>query len=193
MDDIAHCTTQLASERKSVPLLQYPFYLSGEKQQKKKTTTHYTACILLLHVEISSAAPALMSLCTALHGPVAQWIRHRPTEPGIAGSSPAGVIAVQRWYFSHPKREPYHQTKQPTALDRRLSRAAARGGTMMRPRPRLKQHTICALAGHQRCPKRDSNPQSPLGGPHALGHAGVATDCFAIACSASQSVVGLFR
>ena len=24
-------------------------------------------------------------------GPVAQWIRHRPTEPGIAGSSPAGV------------------------------------------------------------------------------------------------------
>ena len=27
-----------------------------------------------------------------LSGPVAQWIRHRPTEPGIAGSSPAGVI-----------------------------------------------------------------------------------------------------
>ena len=26
------------------------------------------------------------------NGPVAQWIRHRPTEPGIAGSSPAGVI-----------------------------------------------------------------------------------------------------
>ena len=25
-------------------------------------------------------------------GPVAQWIRHRLTEPGIAGSSPAGVI-----------------------------------------------------------------------------------------------------
>ena len=25
-------------------------------------------------------------------GSVAQWIRHRPTEPGIAGSSPAGVI-----------------------------------------------------------------------------------------------------
>ena len=24
--------------------------------------------------------------------PVAQWIRHRSTEPGIAGSSPAGVI-----------------------------------------------------------------------------------------------------
>ena len=27
-------------------------------------------------------------------GPVAQWIRHRPTEPGIAGSSPAGVIVL---------------------------------------------------------------------------------------------------
>ena len=30
-------------------------------------------------------------LCLSI-GPVAQWIRHRPTEPGIAGSSPAGVI-----------------------------------------------------------------------------------------------------
>ena len=29
-------------------------------------------------------------------GPVAQWIRHRPTEPGIAGSSPAGVIVQLR-------------------------------------------------------------------------------------------------
>ena len=28
-------------------------------------------------------------------GPVAQWIRHRPTEPGIAGSSPAGVIIFE--------------------------------------------------------------------------------------------------
>ena len=27
-----------------------------------------------------------------LTGPVAQWIRLRPTEPGIAGSSPAGVM-----------------------------------------------------------------------------------------------------
>ena len=26
-----------------------------------------------------------------IQGPVAQWIRHRPTEPGIADSSPAGV------------------------------------------------------------------------------------------------------
>ena len=29
--------------------------------------------------------------CNLTSGPVAQWIRHRPTEPGIAGSSPAGV------------------------------------------------------------------------------------------------------
>ena len=27
-------------------------------------------------------------------GPVAQWIRHRPTEPGISGSTPAGVICA---------------------------------------------------------------------------------------------------
>ena len=31
------------------------------------------------------------------HGPVAQWIRHRPTEPGIAGSSPAGVNCCSTW------------------------------------------------------------------------------------------------
>ena len=28
----------------------------------------------------------------ASSGPVAQWIRHRPTEPGIVGSSPTGVM-----------------------------------------------------------------------------------------------------
>ena len=33
-------------------------------------------------------------------GPVAQWIRHRPTEPGIAGSSPAGVI-FSNWQVSN--------------------------------------------------------------------------------------------
>ena len=30
-----------------------------------------------------------------VNGPVAQWIRHRPTEPGIAGSSPAGVNLIE--------------------------------------------------------------------------------------------------
>ena len=35
-----------------------------------------------------------MTLARSSHGPVAQWIRHRATEPGIAGSSPAGVIAA---------------------------------------------------------------------------------------------------
>jgi hypothetical protein len=41
-------------------------------------------------------APCLAALAatTDSSGPVAQWIRHRPTEPGIAGSSPAGVIAA---------------------------------------------------------------------------------------------------
>ena len=36
---------------------------------------------------LSGPLAALMA-----QGPVAQWIRHRPTEPGIAGSSPGGVI-----------------------------------------------------------------------------------------------------
>ena len=35
-------------------------------------------------------------LSAKFYGPVAQWIRHRPTEPGIAGSSPAGFI----YYFN---------------------------------------------------------------------------------------------
>ena len=44
-----------------------------------------------IHVfPISWTAPVQIS------GPVAQWIRHRPTEPGIAGSSPARV-KICRW------------------------------------------------------------------------------------------------
>ncbi len=38
------------------------------------------------------AACVDVATVTNASGPVAQWIRHRPTEPGIAGSSPAGVI-----------------------------------------------------------------------------------------------------
>ena len=41
------------------------------------------ARILRVHCDLNHAS-----------GPVAQWIRHRPTEPGIAGSSPAGVILL---------------------------------------------------------------------------------------------------
>ena len=48
-------------------------------------------------------------------GPVAQWIRHRPTEPGIAGSRPAGVIATrgqarcgERYLFKEKPRTPAH-------------------------------------------------------------------------------------
>ena len=32
-------------------------------------------------------------------GPVAQWIRHRPTEPGIAGPSPAEVIVFAPYMY----------------------------------------------------------------------------------------------
>ena len=47
---------------------------------------------------IWSATPTLLQswlpMCGDLPiGPVAQWIRHGPTELGIAGSSPAGVIS----------------------------------------------------------------------------------------------------
>ena len=35
-------------------------------------------------------------------GPVAQWIRHRPAEPGIAGSSPAGVISISAGRIHSP-------------------------------------------------------------------------------------------
>lgn len=43
-------------------------------------------------------------------GPVAQWIRHRPTEPGIAGSSPAGVIIQNRMHPLTAKHCPLLQT-----------------------------------------------------------------------------------
>ena len=36
----------------------------------------------------------------SLNGLVAQWIRHRPTEPGIAGSSPAEVNCI--WSHAAP-------------------------------------------------------------------------------------------
>ena len=59
------------------------------------------------------AACADMATVTNASGPVAQWIRHRPTEPGIAGSSPAGVIflilanAKAIWSHAGSNRGPY--------------------------------------------------------------------------------------
>ena len=48
----------------------------------------------------NGSATPLRAYCpisgTSIRGPVAQWIRHRPTEPGIAGSSPAGVMQLLR-------------------------------------------------------------------------------------------------
>ena len=51
-----------------------------------------TASLRQLGLVIASPQAKLSMRCTQSPGPVAQWIRHRPTEPGIAGSSPAGVI-----------------------------------------------------------------------------------------------------
>ena len=61
--------------------------------------------VVLLHLAF---APCILRWCGSfvlclslvaiplvlVDGPVAQWIRHRPAEPGIAGSSPAGVIVA---------------------------------------------------------------------------------------------------
>ena len=60
-------------------------------------------------------------------GLMAQWIRHRPTESGITGSSPAGVIAFiwslegpQTGVLAHTEQEPNrHSTKQPPRFCRR--------------------------------------------------------------------------
>ena len=44
-------------------------------------------------LDISGCFRVRNSIFSWFHiGPVAQWIRHRPTEPGIVGSSPTGVI-----------------------------------------------------------------------------------------------------
>ena len=51
-----------------------------------------------------------------ISGPVAQWIRHRPTEPGIAGSSPAGVI-----YYSTNLPQPV-KSKQEGRTSKRTKR-----------------------------------------------------------------------
>ena len=67
-------------------------------------TMHYTIprTILATNLKLLQSAPtksyreasnSSTSLITA-RGPVAQWIRHWPTEPGIAGSSPAGVMSM---------------------------------------------------------------------------------------------------
>ena len=44
-------------------------------------------------------------------GPVAQWIRHRPTEAGVAGSSPAGVMICRQMNLG--KRSSQQTNKQP--------------------------------------------------------------------------------
>ena len=51
---------------------------------------------------------------SSVNGPVAQWIRHRPTEPGIAGSSPAGVNCIGK----SAKKKPCEPKKGLEALAR---------------------------------------------------------------------------
>ena len=56
-------------------------------------------------------------------GPVAQWIRHRPTEPGIAGSSPAGVILS-----TEDAGKATEKAKEPRASQRRRKQGGRRYG-----------------------------------------------------------------
>jgi hypothetical protein len=61
-------------------------------------------------------------------GPVAQWIRHRPTEPGIAGSSPAGVIlavGASVRVQATPPSHGYHPSYPPSSVDDILSNGIA--------------------------------------------------------------------
>jgi hypothetical protein len=43
-------------------------------------------------------------------GPVAQWMKHRSTETGIAGSSPAGVILLAATVGRHAAPSRVHQS-----------------------------------------------------------------------------------
>ena len=54
--------------------------------------SHTPSAWMLCFLNVTGSGFATGRCCC--RGPVAQWIRHRPTEPGIAGSSPAGVIAL---------------------------------------------------------------------------------------------------
>ena len=57
----------------------------------------------------------LTLLLLSCYGPVAQWIRHRPTEPGIAGSSPAGVICTSPEFFTALSSSSSHPFRAKTA------------------------------------------------------------------------------
>ena len=82
---------QLAARRSHNPkvvssiLTRRIFFTVGKMQERKRLFRK-----LKLQAQFSDEAE--FSQLQIITGPVAQWIRHRPTEPGIAGSSPAGVI-----------------------------------------------------------------------------------------------------
>ena len=73
-------------------------------------------------------------------GPVAQWIRHRPTEPGIVGSSPTGVIVlcqsmpVSPYVWNQTMSFAQEFMMRPCGLARPLERPRGRGLAASRPR-----------------------------------------------------------
>ena len=70
---------------------------SHQTTQRTQTKSHPCALDTNTSTHETNASQQLTS------GPVAQWIRHRPTEPGIAGSSPAGVICASRCLPNPPR------------------------------------------------------------------------------------------
>ena len=64
---------------------EYPNQLDYSGSAQKELLRASKCCCFLL----CNSFGAVYGMASA---PVAQWIRHRPTEPGIAGSSPAGVL-----------------------------------------------------------------------------------------------------
>ena len=75
-----------------MPLFQDP--VCGKERPARAEHTDSKAQTQALKMKLPHEAVQMFEFMGLLisHGPVAQWIRHRPTEPGIAGSSPAGVI-----------------------------------------------------------------------------------------------------
>ena len=77
-----------------------------------------------MQVELSEDVELMRSRDAQASGPVAQWIRHRPTEPGIAGSSPAGVILIlasihQERLLARTPRDPSRHEHRRHVLDYR--------------------------------------------------------------------------
>ena len=103
------CTLELPRARKQARQAQPSFFTTSVRRVlfchmghiEKYCDNSYKSCELARESALTGMSQVQLALAlyhtrfaftNLSSGPVAQWIRHRPTEPGIAGSSPAGVI-----------------------------------------------------------------------------------------------------